>query len=119
MDKIRIVMLGGQDESYKTMTAVEINDDIFVIEFFGLDEEHPIVVVNVRFHRRTDDGPTLEICPSDVKSGRRDHGENKKKNNKISYCFLRGELLIQHLVVFLRRLFHKISPNDIKQTKVC
>ena len=32
MDKIRIVMLGGQDELYKSMTAVEINDDIFVIE---------------------------------------------------------------------------------------
>ena len=32
MDKIRIVMLGGQDESFKQMTAVEINDDIFVIE---------------------------------------------------------------------------------------
>ena len=32
MDKIRIVMLGGQDESFKQMTAVEINNDIFVIE---------------------------------------------------------------------------------------
>jgi len=32
MDKIRIVMLGGQDEQYKAMTAVEINNDIFVIE---------------------------------------------------------------------------------------
>ena len=25
-------MLGGQDEQFKTMTAVEINNDIFVIE---------------------------------------------------------------------------------------
>ena len=32
MDKIRIIMLGGQDESFKNMTAVEINNDIFVIE---------------------------------------------------------------------------------------
>ena len=32
MDKIRIIMLGGQDEQFKTMTAVEINNDIFVIE---------------------------------------------------------------------------------------
>ena len=32
MDKIRIVMLGGQDEQYKAMTAIEINNDIFVIE---------------------------------------------------------------------------------------
>ena len=32
MDKVKIVMLGGQDESYKNMVAVEINDDIFVIE---------------------------------------------------------------------------------------
>ena len=32
MDKIKIVMLGGQDESFKAMTAVEINNDIFVIE---------------------------------------------------------------------------------------
>jgi len=32
MDKIRIIMLGGQDESFKMMTAVEINNDIFVIE---------------------------------------------------------------------------------------
>ena len=32
MDKIRIIMLGGQDESFKNMVAVEINNDIFVIE---------------------------------------------------------------------------------------
>ena len=32
MDKIRIIMLGGQDEQFKAMTAVEINNDIFVIE---------------------------------------------------------------------------------------
>ena len=32
MDKIRIVMLGGQDEAFKNMVAVEINNDIFVIE---------------------------------------------------------------------------------------
>ena len=32
MDKIRIIMLGGQDESFKNMTAIEINNDIFVIE---------------------------------------------------------------------------------------
>lgn len=32
MDKIRIVNLGGQDEDYKALTAVEINNDIFVIE---------------------------------------------------------------------------------------
>ena len=32
MDKIRIIMLGGQDEQFKTMTALEINNDIFVIE---------------------------------------------------------------------------------------
>ena len=32
MDKIKIIMLGGQDESFKTMTAIEINNDIFVIE---------------------------------------------------------------------------------------
>ncbi len=32
MDKIRIVMLGGQDENFKNLTAVEINNDIFVIE---------------------------------------------------------------------------------------
>ena len=32
MDKIRIIMLGGQDEQFKTMTAIEINNDIFVFE---------------------------------------------------------------------------------------
>lgn len=32
MDKIKIIMLGGQDESFKNMVAVEINNDIFVIE---------------------------------------------------------------------------------------
>ena len=32
MDKIRIVMLGGQDESFKDLIAIEINNDIFVIE---------------------------------------------------------------------------------------
>lgn len=32
MDKVRLVFLGGQDEHYKSMTAVEINGDIFVIE---------------------------------------------------------------------------------------
>ena len=32
MDRIRIIMLGGQDETYKNMVAIEINDDIFVIE---------------------------------------------------------------------------------------
>ena len=32
MDKIRIIMLGGQDEAFKNMVAVEINNDIFVIE---------------------------------------------------------------------------------------
>ena len=32
MDKIKIIMLGGQDESFKNMTAVEINNDVFVIE---------------------------------------------------------------------------------------
>ena len=32
MDKIRIIMLGGQDESFKNMVAIEINNDIFVIE---------------------------------------------------------------------------------------
>lgn len=32
MDKVRLVFLGGQDENFKSMTAVEINDDIFVIE---------------------------------------------------------------------------------------
>lgn len=32
MDKIRIITLGGLDESYKNMTLVEVNDDIFVIE---------------------------------------------------------------------------------------
>ena len=32
MDKIRIVKLGGQDEHFKEMTAIEINNDIFVIE---------------------------------------------------------------------------------------
>lgn len=31
-DVIRIVCLGGQDEIYKNMTCVEINNDIFVIE---------------------------------------------------------------------------------------
>ena len=32
MDKIRIIMLGGQDEAFKNMVAIEINNDIFVIE---------------------------------------------------------------------------------------
>ena len=32
MDKIRIIFLGGQDESFKNMVAVEINNDIFVLE---------------------------------------------------------------------------------------
>jgi len=32
MDKIKIIMLGGQDETFKSMTAIEINNDIFVIE---------------------------------------------------------------------------------------
>lgn len=32
MDKVRIVILGGQDEVYKDMVAIEINNDIFVIE---------------------------------------------------------------------------------------
>ena len=32
MDKIRIIMLGGQDEAFKNMVAVEISSDIFVIE---------------------------------------------------------------------------------------
>lgn len=32
MDKIKIIFLGGQDEMYKAMTAVEINGDIFVLE---------------------------------------------------------------------------------------
>lgn len=32
MDKIKIVKLGGQDEYFKEMTAIEINDDIFVVE---------------------------------------------------------------------------------------
>lgn len=32
MDKIKIIALGGMDESYKNMTLVEINDDIFVVE---------------------------------------------------------------------------------------
>ena len=32
MDKIRIIMLGGQDESFKNMVAIVINNDIFVIE---------------------------------------------------------------------------------------
>ena len=31
MDKIKIVKLGGQDEYFKEMTAIEINNDIFVI----------------------------------------------------------------------------------------
>lgn len=31
-DTIRIVCLGGQDEVYKNMTCIEINNDIFVIE---------------------------------------------------------------------------------------
>ena len=32
MDKIRIIMLGGQDEAFKNMVAIEINNDVFVIE---------------------------------------------------------------------------------------
>lgn len=32
MDKVRLVFLGGQDEHFKNMMAVEVNDDIFVIE---------------------------------------------------------------------------------------
>ena len=32
MDKIKIITLGGLDESYKYMTLVEVNNDIFVIE---------------------------------------------------------------------------------------
>ena len=32
MDRIKIVMLGGQDEMFKNMVAIEINDDIFVVE---------------------------------------------------------------------------------------
>lgn len=32
MDKIRIVCLGGLDETYKACAVIEINDDIFVVE---------------------------------------------------------------------------------------
>ncbi len=31
MDKIKLIFLGGQDELYKNMCAIEINNDIFVI----------------------------------------------------------------------------------------
>ena len=43
MDKIRIIKLGGQDEHFKEMTAIEINNDVFVIEagFSSPDKTKP------------------------------------------------------------------------------